>query len=137
MFFDIKKAVAFFNIFFFIIFLIHICSIGYHILYPEVPEIVVYKRNLREVDFPMTFRLCVHELNDTRSRYQRFGYRHYGDFFRGRSMYNDSVYGWAGHSKNGSVLGNVEGTYRLPQQILAVFINDVMSHNTTQQDTRI
>ena len=137
MFFDIKKAVAFFNIFFFIIFLIHICSIGYHILYPEVPEIVVYKRNLREVDFPMTFRLCVHELNDTRSRYQRFGYRHYGDFFRGRSMYNDSVYGWAGHSKNGSVLGNVEGTYRLPQQILAVFIDDVMSHNTTQQDTRI
>ena len=113
MFFDIKKAVAFFNIFFFIIFLIHICSIGYHILYPEVPEIVVYKRNLREVDFPMTFRLCVHELNDTRSRYQRFGYRHYGDFFRGRSMYNDSVYGWAGHSKNGSVLGNVEGTYNV------------------------
>ena len=27
--------------------------------------------------------------------------------------------------------------YRLPQPILAVFINVVMSHNTTQQDTRI
>ena len=29
-----------------------------------------------------------------------------------------------------------ERVYRLPHQILAVFINDVMSHNTTQQDTR-
>ena len=97
------------NVFFSIMFLIHISSIGYSTLNPEVPEIVVYKRNLREVDFPMTFRLCVHELNDTRSRYQRFGYKHYANFFRGLSMFNDSLYGWAGHSKNGSVLGNVEG----------------------------
>ena len=111
MFFDDKKAVVFFNIFFSIIFLIHISSIGYNILYPEVPEIVVYKRNLKEIDFPMSFRICVHELNDTRSRYQRFGYKNYDDFFRGKSMFNGSLYGWAGHDQNGSVLGSVEGDF--------------------------
>ena len=74
MFFDVKKAVAFFNIIFSIIFLIHITSIGYNILYPEVPETVVYNRNLKEIDFPMNFRICVHELYNSSSRYQRFGY---------------------------------------------------------------
>ena len=91
MFFDDKKAVAFFDIFFSIIFLIHVSSIGYNILYPEVPEIVVQKRNLKEIDFPMSFRICVNELDDIRSRYQKFGYRHFYDFFRGKSMFNDSL----------------------------------------------
>ena len=60
----------------------------YTILYPEIPEILVSKKNLNEIEFPMTFRICAFELNDTVSRYQSFGYAHYGDYFRGRSMFN-------------------------------------------------
>mgnify|MGYP001225323635 FL=1 len=107
--FDIEKVVAFINVFFSVIFLIHISAIGYDILYPEVPEIVVNKRNLNDIDFPMTFRICAFELDDTVSRYQSFGYDGYQDFFRGKSSFNDTLYGWAGHDQNGSVLGNVEG----------------------------
>ena len=104
-----KVVVTSINVFFSIVFLVHISSIGYHTLYPEVPEIVVSKKNLNEIDFPITFRICAYDLKDTVSRYKSFGYAHYGDYFRGRSMFNDTVYGWAGHAQNGSVLGNVEG----------------------------
>ena len=97
------------NFFFSIVFLIHISLIGYYTLYPEVPEIVVSKKNLSEIEFPMTFRICAYKLNDPESRYKSFGYRDYADYFRGRSMFNDTLYGWAGHDQNGSVLGNVEG----------------------------
>ena len=104
-----KVVVTSINVFFSIVFLVHISSIGYHTLYPEVPEIVVSKKNLNEIDFPITFRICAYDLKDTVSRYKSFGYAHYGDYFRGRSMFNDTLYGWAGHDQNGSVLGNVEG----------------------------
>ena len=101
------------NVFFSIMFLIHFSSIGYRYRYstlnPEVPEIIVYKKNLNEIEFPMTFRICAYELNDAASRYQLFGYQSHWDFFQGKSMFNDTLYGWAGHDKNGSVLGNVEG----------------------------
>ena len=117
-----KVVVTSINVFFSIIFLIHISSIGYHALYPEVPEIVVRKKNLNEIEFPMAFRLCVFELNDTASRYQSFGYAHYSDYFRGKSMFNDTLYGWAGHDQNGSVLGNVKG--EMLNEIF-VFILDV------------
>ena len=105
----VERIVAFINVFFSVIFLMHISVLMYTILYPEIPEILVSKKNLNEIEFPMTFRICAFELNDTVSRYQSFGYAHYGDYFRGRSMFNDTLYGWAGHDHNGSVLGNVEG----------------------------
>ena len=104
-----KVVVTSINVFFSIIFLVHISSIGYHTLYPEVPEIVVSKKNLNEIDFPITFRICAFELNDTVSRYKLFGYNNHDDYFRGRSMFNDTLYGWAGHDQYGSVLANVEG----------------------------
>ena len=106
---DIEKVVAFIHVVFSVIFLIHISTIGYDILYPEVPEIVVNKRNLNDIDFPMTFRICAFELYDTVSRYQSFGYDSYPNFFRGRSMFNTTLYGWAGHDENGSIVGNIEG----------------------------
>ena len=106
---DVEKIVAFINIFFSIIFMVHIGFLGYNILYPVVPEILVYKKNFNEIDFPMTFRLCAFELYDKDARYQAFGYKDYGDFFRGESMFNSSLYGWAGHTENGTALGNVQG----------------------------
>ena len=106
---NVEKVVAFINVLFSVIFLIHISTIIYNILYPEVPEIIVSKKSLNEIEFPMTFRICAFELNDTVSRYQSFGYADYAAYFRGQSMFNDTLYGWAGHDQNGSVLGNVEG----------------------------
>ena len=104
-----KKVVLILNFLFCIAFLIHISILIYYIIYPEVPEIVVYQKNLKEIDFPMNIRICAHELNDSKTRYQKFGYKNGYSFFMGSSMFNKSLYGWAGHSENGSVLGNVEG----------------------------
>ncbi len=107
--FGSRKIVLILNFSFFIIFLIHVSFIVYNILYPDVPEIVVYQKNLNEKDFPMNVRICAHELNDIKSRYQKFGYKNVDEYYMGKSMFNGTLHGWAGHSKNGSVLGNVEG----------------------------
>ena len=105
----VERVVAFINVFFSVIFLMHISILVYYILNPEIPEILVSKKNLNEIEFPMTFRICAFELNDTVSRYKLFGYNNHDDYFRGRSMFNDTLYGWAGHDQYGSVLANVEG----------------------------
>ena len=109
MMFSGRRVVLIFNLFFSIIFLIHVSFLIYNILYPEVPEIIVYEKKLNEIDFPMNLRICVHDLNDETSRYRKFGYGNVFKWFMGKSMFNDTLHGWAGHSKNGSVLGNVEG----------------------------
>ena len=104
-----KNVVLILNFLFSTAFLIHISILIYYIIYPEVPEIVVYQKNLKEIDFPMNVRICAHELNDSKTRYRKFGYKNGYSFFMGSSMFNKSLYGWAGHSENGSVLGNIEG----------------------------
>ena len=108
---NVERVVVFINALFSVIFLIHISAIGYNILYPDVPEIIVSKKNLNEIEFPMTFRICAFDLYDTDSKYKLFGYESYKGFFRGMSMFNDTLYGWAGHDQNGSVLGSVEGDF--------------------------
>ena len=37
------------------------------------------------------------------------GYESDVAFFKGKSMYNESLYGWSGHTENGSTISNVEG----------------------------
>ena len=54
------------------------------------------------------FELLSKKQND----YEKVGYGHYGDFFRGKSMFNKSIYGWNGHRENGSVFGSTEGLLR-------------------------
>ena len=37
------------------------------------------------------------------------GYEDVKNYYYGRSFYNKSIMGWAGHTENGSTLGSVEG----------------------------
>ena len=106
---DAQKIIAFINVSFSFVFIIHVGFIGYTILYPEVPEIVVIKKSLHEIDFPITFRICAFEIEDKYERYNRIGYEHDDDFFLGKSMYNNSIYGWQGHLEDGSTIASVEG----------------------------
>ena len=67
------------------------------------------KRSLDEVEFPLSFLLCVHEMVHMTGRYKKLGYSNDWDFFTGKSRYNESIYGWGGHTENGSSYGSVEG----------------------------
>ena len=92
-------------------FIIHIAFIGYDIVYPEIPEIKHYSLNLGNT-FPLSFSVCVETrqiiMNDGKKIYE-LGYKHEWDFFYGRSRFNSSIIGWAGHAENGSTLRTVEG----------------------------
>ena len=88
--------------------LVHIGFIGYNILYPELPTIHVYDKELRNIRFPISFRVCAEEAKQVID-YEKYGYHDQLEYFRGRSKYNKTIIGWAGHSENGSTIGTVEG----------------------------
>ena len=88
----------------------HISFIIFNLLYPDIPTMKHYSRNLKDIDFPIAFRICAEKLQDEEEKFNSVGYRNMFDFFLGQSMYG-SAYGWAGHSKNGSIIGPVEGHF--------------------------
>ena len=91
--------------------LVHISQILLDMIYPAEPSVRTYKENLNDIEFPMTLRLCL-ELKEGRndSILKDLGYANIRDYFKGISMYNESIIGWAGHSKDGSsTLASVEG----------------------------
>jgi hypothetical protein len=74
---------------------------------PSVTNTVVEEKELKNMDFPLTFKICITPgFND--SALQEAGYKNANTFFNGQSMYNHSSHGWAGHTRAGGVQGGVE-----------------------------
>ena len=96
------------NLTFTIVFLGHIFGIGYKLLYPDNPSVRIYNRNLSEVDFPLSFKLCLFEQTNASDRYLNIGYSNVYWFFEGKSMFGEH-FGWKGHSENNETLGSVQG----------------------------
>ena len=92
-------------------FILHVSILVNNKLYPDLPDIQHYKKDLKEIDFPIAFKFCIEEKNNHKSneKYRHLGYNDLFYFYYGRSMFNDSIVGWAGHTKNGSTIGSVEG----------------------------
>ena len=106
----LQYVIYFINASFIALFLVHISLIGYFIINPEVPETIIYKKNIKEIKFPIIFRICLFEIDDQSLKYQNVGYSDVSGFFRGQSMYNESWVGWMGHTINKTVIGTVDGT---------------------------
>ena len=105
-----KQLTYFLNFIFILTFIIHVSFLVHDLAYPQYPEVHVFKNKLENIEFPLTFRLCLNEDSDLQNnRYKKFGYSHEGSFFRGVSMYNSSNIGWSGHTENGSIIAPVEG----------------------------
>ena len=105
----INKLPMLLNVLFLFIFIIHISLIGYKSLYPDVPEILAYKKNLSEIKFPMLLQVCLVENKEDKARFQRLGYLDDYGYYQGQSVYNSSLFGWAGHTLNGSTMRSVDG----------------------------
>ena len=105
--FQLKLLLAL-NLIFTIIFLLHIFGIGHKLLYPDNPSVRIYNRNLSEVDFPLSFKLCLFEQRNTSDRYLNIGYSNVYWFFEGKSK-NGEVFGWNGHSNYNQTIGSVQG----------------------------
>ena len=91
--------------------IVHFLFIGYSILFPELPETKVYNVDLKDIEFPLVFKLCVHDLLNPKKRFKDLGYGSFFAFYRGQSMYNHTLYGWSGHTENGSSLGSIKSRY--------------------------
>ena len=79
-------------------------------MFPGNPNLRVERKNLQDIGFPLAFKLCVDpDTNYSFANYRKFGYMGSYYFFRGESMFNESLRGWNGHTRNNSILGTVKG----------------------------
>ena len=62
------------NVIFFLICMIHICINGFYMIHPDLPSIRVSENNLKDIDFPVAFRICVTEIKNNIKRYNDVGY---------------------------------------------------------------
>ena len=83
---------------------------------PEIPDVESSQRDLEDIEFPISFRICIHHLEAPIIKNQKFkdaGYKNYYAFFKGRSLYNKSHYGFLGHLENGSTkFASFEGNFK-------------------------
>ena len=108
-----QKVQIIINGLFTIVLLIHVLLIGENLLFPGNPNVRIERKDLMDIKFPLAFKLCVSSQNDADQfeNYEKFGYNSSYDFFRGISMFNESMLGWNGHTRNNSILGSVKGQY--------------------------
>ena len=82
----------------------HVSNIVYNNIYPDVPEILVYEKKLNEIEFPISFLLCLNQFENDTLKFRKFSYKNVQDFFIGQRMYNARLKGWKGHKVDGSVV---------------------------------
>ena len=105
----LKSFVYFINLVFTVLCLLHIIINFYVTLYPPNPDIKVYDKALKDVPFPILFKLCGKEIHNSSKRYGMFGYKNELPLFSGKSKYSKHVFGWNGHTESGSTIGTVSG----------------------------
>ena len=98
------------NFLFVVVFIVHITTIVYQDLYPRHPNIKTYSKDLKDIDFPISFKLCVGERENATDKFRRLGYTNEMDFYHGRSRFNETILGWNGHTESVSTLGSIEGS---------------------------
>ena len=92
------------------IFLVHVCKIGLAIKNQGPTELRRNVMKLQDMEkFPVLFKLCPKPGGFNVSSLKEEGYNDIADYFYGFSRYNKSLYGWAGHTRNGSVRSSVKG----------------------------
>ena len=78
--------------------------------------------DLADKQFPMVFKICLTPgFNDT--EIQNAGYANLVNYFEGRSSFNNSLFGWGGHTNSSSEsLGSVKGIkFQTLSRIVIIF----------------
>ena len=88
--------------------IVHICSLVYFNVNPKLPNIMKYKKSIEDIDFPISFIICINS-NKGIEKVKEYGYLDEWNFFHGKSRFNNSIFGWAGHSEDGSFYKSAEG----------------------------
>ena len=88
----------------------HIGFNAFYELYPDLPSVKQYKTDLENINFPISFTICVREIHNDTERFRAFGYARDWSWFSGKSQIRNGVFGWNGDFENGSEL-TVKGMY--------------------------
>ena len=81
--------------------------------FPRLTNTRVETSGIQEENFPLIFKICVQPaFNDTALEETGYGYGGFQWYFQGRSAYNKSVFGWAGHTKDFGTFSTVEDVFR-------------------------
>ena len=80
---------------------------------PTLLNTSVKEVDLREMDFPIEIKVCAQPgFNETALR--EMGYKEcIWSYFSGRSRFNSSIIGWAGHTEDFGVKGSVEEVFNM------------------------
>ena len=104
-----KPTTHFISIILVLTFVFHVGFIINNIVNPKLPEISVSTRDLQDIEFPLSFLICINQHNFDAAKYREVGYNNVYRFYIGESMHNESIIGWRGHRKNGFEYDTVEG----------------------------
>ena len=93
-----------------LIFILHISMMGLDDANPEHTVSSKTRMKLLEMEqFPVVFKLCIKPGGYDLDKLQQSGYQTATQYFYGRSRYNTSLVGWAGHKEDGTVISTAEG----------------------------
>ena len=87
---------------------IQILLVGYGQIFPTRTVNNMGHKNLSKMDFPAVFKLCFRNRLSDNERFRSVGYKDLQAYFLGVSAFNRSLIGWAGHTKDGDVVGTPE-----------------------------
>ena len=93
------------NFIFVLICCVHVGVVVYIFINPPNPEIKVYEKLLKDIEFPVAFILCVDKIKNSSREYQDIGYEDVDTFFAGIGKFNGNM-GWNGHRGNGTTIGS-------------------------------
>ena len=85
------------------------------LIQPTQTVVNTVRMNLTKIRFPLVFKICI-KPGFNGSEIVNAGYKSRYWYFRGQSMYNSSIYGWAGHTTGGGVVSNV--SVMIPNEFL-------------------
>ena len=90
-------------------FLVQIGSVLEGYMVPTLVNSQVEQKVLEDMEFPLIFMVCL-KPGFNHTAIEEAGYdTKYGvlDYFKGKSKFNSSVYGWAGHTQDSGTQGSV------------------------------
>ena len=82
-------------------------------LFPRLTNTRVETKSIQDQQFPLIFKICIKPaFNKAGLEETGYGYGGIFRYFVGRSIFNTSIYGWAGHTNDSGTYGTVEEVYQ-------------------------
>ena len=72
-------------------------------LNPEQTNVRRYEKNLQDIEFPVSLKLCFY-YEDEYAFFYNLGYKNVWKFFVGQSVFDTDLFGWHGHTANNETL---------------------------------